>query len=84
MSVITTLSPPTIETFSRKYPDVPKEVILKEDLLRQGLCFSPAALARAKNSRPQAYFLFSYNMRPLHNSAALGQNLLYFRYEKTL
>lgn len=62
MSVIATLAPPTIETYAKKYPDVPREVILKEDLLRQGMDLSPAALAAAKDSRPQAYFLFSYNM----------------------
>ncbi len=62
MSVIATLAPPTVETYAKKYPDVPKEVILKEDLLRQGMDLSPTALAAAKHSRPQAYFLFSYNM----------------------
>ena len=62
MSVISKTATPTIETYAKKYSDVPREVILKEDLLRQGLDLSPAALAAAKNSRPQAYFLFSYNM----------------------
>ena len=62
MSVITKIQSPTIEIYAKKYSDVPKEVILKEDLLRQGLDLSPAALKAAANSRPQAYFLFSYNM----------------------
>lgn len=62
MTAITEIDPPTIETYAKAYSDVPMEVILKEDLLRQGIDLTPAALAAAKDSRPQAYFLFSYNM----------------------
>ena len=62
MSAILKIAAPTIETYAKKYADVPREVILKEDLLRQGMDLSPAALKAASNSRPQAYFLFSYNM----------------------
>jgi hypothetical protein len=53
---------PTVETYAKKYPDVPAEVILKEDLLRLGLTFTPEALQLAEGCRPQAYFLFSYNI----------------------
>lgn len=53
---------PTVETYARKYPDVPMEAILKEDLLRLGIDLTPAAMRAAENSRTQAYFLFSYNI----------------------
>lgn len=53
---------PTIESYSRKYPDVPMEVILKEDLLRLGVTFSKAAMQAARGCRTQAYYLFSYNI----------------------
>jgi hypothetical protein len=53
---------PTIETYARKYTDVPMEVILKEDLLRLGIGFTEAALSAVKEYRKQAYFLFSYNI----------------------
>ena len=42
---------PTVETYARKYPCVPREVILKEDLLRLGLSFTAAAMEAAKGCR---------------------------------
>ena len=56
------MTTPTVETYARKYPGVPKEVILKEDLLRLGLTFSDAAMEAAAGCRTQAYYLFSYNI----------------------
>ena len=53
---------PTLEQYIAKYPDVPPEVILKEDLLRQGMRLTPAAMEAAKGCRAQAYYLFSYNI----------------------
>ena len=53
---------PTLEVYARRYPDVPMEVILKEDLLRLGMTLSEAALHAAWDSRQQAYYLFSYNI----------------------
>jgi hypothetical protein len=53
---------PTLEVYSRKYPEVPREVILKEDLLRRGMTFTDAAMEAARGCRTQAYYLFSYNI----------------------
>ncbi len=50
-----------IESYFDKYPDVPREVILKEDLLRLGMHFSEDALEAAKGCRPKSYFLFSWD-----------------------
>jgi len=52
----------TVDQYARKYPGVPKEVILKEDLLRLGLTFTDAAMEAARGCRTQAYYLFSYNI----------------------
>lgn len=52
----------TIESYSRRFPDVPLEVILKEDLLRRGITFTRAGLNAAKGCRTQGYYLFSYNI----------------------
>ncbi len=54
MDVVTTRATPTVEDYAAKYPGVPMEVILKEDLLRLGVRFAPAALAAAKGCRSQA------------------------------
>ncbi len=65
--VVTTQPAPTIETYASMYPDVPKEVILKEDLLRRGVALTDAAMEAAKGSRTQAYYLFSYNISGHHD-----------------
>ena len=57
MTATTTL--PTVETYAKKYPDIPKEVILKEDLLRLGLNITKDAMELSKGCREQAYYLFS-------------------------
>jgi hypothetical protein len=62
MAVTTTRLTPTVESYADKYPDVPKEAILKEDLLRLGMSLSDTALQAAKDCRTQAYYLFSYNI----------------------
>src|SRR5256885_16529159 len=66
MATTTTLEP-TIESYSRKYSDVPREVILKEDLLRLGVMLTDAALEAARGCRTQAYYLFSYNISGHHD-----------------
>ncbi len=60
----TTAKTPTVETYAKRYADVPMEVILKEDLLRLGVNLTEAALHAAwqLDARTQAYFLFSYNI----------------------
>ncbi len=50
-----------IETYFDKYPDVPLEVILKEDILRLGLRFSETAMEAAEGCRPKSYYLFSFD-----------------------
>ncbi|MBI4503511.1 MAG: hypothetical protein HY700_20415 [Gemmatimonadetes bacterium] len=58
---------PTVETYARKYPGVPREVILKEDLLRLGMSLTDAAMEAARGCRTQAYYLFSYNISGHHD-----------------
>ena len=69
MTATTTL--PTVETYAKKYPDIPKEVILKEDLLRLGLNITKDAMELSKGCREQAYYLFSYNISS-HDELADG------------
>lgn len=51
MSVSALLVHPTLELHARKYPGVPMEVILKEDLLRRGMTFTDAATTRVPSLR---------------------------------
>ena len=50
-----------IGTSFDKYPEVPREVILKEDMLRLGIQFSEEALEMARGCRPKSYYLFSWD-----------------------
>jgi hypothetical protein len=47
--------------FFEKYPEVPKEVLIKEDILRLGVQFSPESLEISKNYQTQKYPLFSFD-----------------------
>ncbi len=51
-----------IEQYYKKYPDVPREVILKEDLLNLGQRFSDAALEATAGAMVKSYRLFSYDL----------------------
>ena len=50
-----------LEAFFDKHPDVPKEVIVKEDLLRQGINFTANAVRNGGEFRQKTYFLFTYD-----------------------
>jgi hypothetical protein len=53
----------------RDFPDLPPEAIFKEDILRQGLAFSPEALQRAASKKQKSYFIFSFDLQPLPETA---------------
>jgi hypothetical protein len=54
-----------IEILAERNPDIPLEVIIKEDLLRQGMSWSPEALTVAAEYKRRAYFIFSFDMVPI-------------------
>ncbi len=47
------------------HPTLPREAVVKEDLLRTGIAFSPAALKLAAQFKKKAYFIFSFDLVPL-------------------
>lgn len=56
-----------LESLFRQFPDVPREVVLKEDVLRHGLAFTAPALKVGEGSRTKTYggWLFSVDyVRP--------------------
>lgn len=55
----------TIEKLAAINPDIPMEVIVKEDLLRRGMAWAPEALAIAANYKRKAYFICSFDMIPI-------------------
>ena len=48
-----------------RYPDLPPEAIVKEDLLRTGICFDEEALTLSSRFKPKSYFIFSFDREPV-------------------
>jgi hypothetical protein len=61
-----------IEGLVGRFPHIPRECVLKEDLLRTGIDFDGAALTdnEAGTVKPKSYFIFSFDHKPL---AELGE-----------
>ena len=53
---------PELEAYFKRFPDVPREVILKIELLSKGHWFTDAALAATRGSLVKSYRLFSYDL----------------------
>ncbi len=54
-----------VESLIDKYPDLPVEVVFKEDLLRTGISFTEDALRVSSGFKPKAYFIFSFDLVPI-------------------
>ena len=54
-----------LEKLIQRFPDLPPEAIVKEDLLRTGISFSEDALRLASGFKPKAYFIFSFDLVPI-------------------
>ena len=57
-----------LEWHLRNYEDMPREVILKMDLLRVGHWFTDAALELASDALVKSYRLFSYDLMSMKDS----------------
>jgi hypothetical protein len=61
-----------LETQFARHPSLPREAVLKSDLLRSGLRFDTGALVRSagtgephpREHQPKSYFIFSFDMVP--------------------
>ncbi|MEX2569838.1 MAG: radical SAM protein [Gemmatimonadota bacterium] len=56
-----------LESLVSRFPHIPREAVLKEDLLRTGIDFDDSALTQneAGEVKPKSYFIFSFDHRPL-------------------
>jgi hypothetical protein len=61
-----------VEGLMARFPDIPPEAVLKEDLLRAGIAFDDSALTQNLDGdvKPKSYFIFSFDQKPL---AELGE-----------
>src|SRR5689334_5595426 len=64
MAVSTGSATQLVESLIKRYPHIPQEAIIKEDLLRTGVCFTDAALEIAAAHQSKSYFIFSFDLTP--------------------
>jgi hypothetical protein len=58
-----------LERMMEAFPDLPVEAVVKQDILRQGLAFSPDALRVARGYKPKDYFIFTFDLVPVAEMA---------------
>jgi hypothetical protein len=58
-----------LERMMQEFPDLPAEAVIKQDILRQGLAFSPDALRVASGYKPKDYFIFTFDLVPVAEMA---------------
>jgi hypothetical protein len=56
-----------VEDLIERFPHIPREAVLKEDLLRTGIAFEDSALTDNLDGevKPKSYFIFSFDQKPL-------------------
>jgi hypothetical protein len=61
-----------VEDLMARFQHIPREAVLKEDLLRTGIAFDESALTDNLDGelKPKSYFIFSFDQKPL---AQLGE-----------
>src|SRR5215210_8351910 len=61
-----------VERLMERFAHIPREAVLKEDLLRAGIAFDESALTHNLDGevKPKSYFIFSFDQKPL---AELGE-----------
>ncbi|HZT90978.1 MAG TPA: radical SAM protein [Gaiellaceae bacterium] len=67
MSVAAGTRTDLVEGLMSRYDHVPREAVLKEDLLRTGIAFDESALTDNLDGevKPKSYFIFSFDQKPL-------------------
>lgn len=69
-----------VEDLMERYPEVPREAVIKEDLLRGGMAFDESALSGSTDGggsgevKPKSYFIFSFDHRTLPELGAAALN----------
>jgi hypothetical protein len=64
-----------LESLINRFPHIPPEAVLKEDLLRTGIAFDASALTDNEEGevKPKSYFIFSFDHRPLKELGEAAQ-----------
>jgi hypothetical protein len=64
-----------LEGLVARFPHIPREAVLKEDLLRSGIAFDPSALTDNEDGavKPKSYFIFSFDHKTLKDLGEAAQ-----------
>src|SRR2546428_12602937 len=64
-----------VEDLMARFPHIPHEAVLKEDLLRSGIAFDESALTDNLDGdvKPKSYFIFSFDQKPLAQLGAAAK-----------
>jgi hypothetical protein len=67
MSAVAATRTRLVEELMARFPRVPREAVLKEDLLKTGMAFDDATLTDNLEGevKPKSYFIFSFDQKPL-------------------
>src|ERR671910_1361814 len=67
MSAVAATRTRLVEELMARFPNVPREAVLKEDLLKTGMAFDGSALTDNLEGevKPKSYFIFSFDQKPL-------------------
>lgn len=67
MSAVAATRTELVEGLMVRFPHVPPEAVLKEDLLKTGMAFDDSALTDNLDGdvKPKSYFIFSFDQKPL-------------------
>lgn len=68
MSAVAATRTELVEGLMARFPRVPPEAVLKEDLLKTGMAFDDSALTDNLDGdvKPKSYFIFSFDQKPLN------------------
>ncbi|MBW7874918.1 MAG: radical SAM protein [Candidatus Cloacimonetes bacterium] len=55
----------SVSKLADQFSDLPIEAVFKQDILREGLSFSPDSLRIASGYKPKDYFIFSFDLIPI-------------------
>jgi len=66
-----------VEGLMARFPHVPGEAILKEDLLKTGMAFDDSALTDNLEGevKPKSYFIFSFDQKSLRELGEAARRL---------
>lgn len=65
------------ERLLQKYPEIPRSIVLKEDVLRAGIRYTSLLSEVGQWALPPTYFIFKFDHEDLHTPEQTGKDWTY-------